>query len=224
VKRGGLTINEETNQSGNKIENIIAQVKGVTSARVVYEGGNIVEIHVLADGSRSPKQVVRDIESAVLVKLGLTVDHKCISVAQLSSDEAALPVNEMRLKLARIGYFVSGAESSVSITISVDEELFEASASGSKIGHNRLRLAAKATLLAMEKYLGAEKMFVLSEVSKIIVAGHNAIITVISFYRDSREEALLGAALTYGDDLEATAKSILDALNRRLVFMEISKN
>lgn len=191
---------------------------------MVYESGAVVEIHVLADGSRSPKQVVRDIESAVLVKLGITIDHKCVSVAQLSSDEAAPPVNELRLKLARIGYFISGAESSVSITVSVDEELFEASVTGPKLNHNRLRLAAKATLMALEKYLGKENIFTLSDASKINIAGQNAVITAISFYRDSREDVLLGAALAYGEELEAAAKSTLDAINRRLVFMEMYKN
>lgn len=191
---------------------------------MVYENGAVVEIHVLADGTRSPKQVVRDIESAVLVKLGIAIDHKCVSVAQLSSDEVAPPVNELRLKLARVGYFISGSESSVSITISVDEELFEATVTGPKLNHSRLRLAAKATLMAMEKYLGKENMFTLSDASKINIAGHNAVITAVSFFRDSREDVLLGAALAHGDELEAAAKSTLDAINRRLVFMEAYKN
>jgi hypothetical protein len=167
--------------------------------------------------------VVRDIESAVLVKLGITIDHKCISVAQLGSDELPLPVNELRLRLVRIGYSISGAESTVSITVSADETLFEAAASGPKLNHNRLCLAARATLSAVERYLGTENMFVLSDASKITVANQDAVITVISFYRDSREEILLGAALAKGDDLEAAAKSTLDAVNRRLVFMEMNK-
>ena len=221
---GDLTINEERNLAGSEIENIIAQVKGVSSARVVYENGTIVEIHVLADGSRSPKQVVRDIESAVMVKLGITVDHKCISVAQLTTDEVILPTNETRLRLIRIGYTLNGAESSVSITISVNDELFEASSTGPKINHNRLCLAARATLAAVERYLGTENMFVLFDTTKITVANQQAVITVISFYRDSREEILLGAALAKGDDLEAAAKATMDAINRRLVFVEGFKN
>lgn len=187
---------------------------------MVYEGSTIVEIHVLADGSRSPKQVVRDIESAVLVKLGITLDHKRISVAQLGADEKTLPLNNLRLRLLRIGYSNSGGESTVSISVTLDEEVFEASASGPGLNQNRLRLTARATLTAIEQYLGVENLFVLSDIKKIHIANQEAIIAAISFFRNSREEILLGAVLNTGDDLDGAAKAILDAINRRLIFIE----
>ncbi len=224
IKKGGRVISEETKQTNKEIEAIISQIRGVTSGRVVYEGNAIVEIHVLADGSRSPKQVVRDIESAVLVKLGITLDHKRISVAQLGEDENPLPMIDLRLRLLRFGYSNSGGESIVSITITLDEEVFEASASGPGFNQNRLRLTARATLAAIEKYLNVENLFMLSDVKKIHIANHESIIVAVSYFRNSREEILLGAALNTGDELESAAKATMDAINRRLMFIEVIKN
>ena len=42
----------------------------------------MAEVHILASSALSPKQVVRNIESALLAHLGLKVDHRKISVAQ----------------------------------------------------------------------------------------------------------------------------------------------
>lgn len=183
-----------------------------------------MEIHVLADGSRSPKQVVRDIESAVLVKMGITLDHKRISVAQLGADEKNLPLHDLRLRLLRIGYSNSGGESIVSISVTLDEEVFEATASGPGLNQNRLQLTARATLTAIEQYLGIQNLFVLLDIKKMNITNQEAIIVAVSFFQNSREEILLGAAMNTGDDLNGAAKAILDAINRRLVFLETLKN
>src|SRR5881296_2922362 len=44
--------------------------------------GEISEIHVLAQTDIPPKQVVRNIESALMAQLGVRIDHRKISVAQ----------------------------------------------------------------------------------------------------------------------------------------------
>ncbi len=66
------------------IEHIVTRLRGVISARVVTdERGGLTEIHVVADESRHPKQVSRDIESALLSELGLRIDHRIVSIAQM---------------------------------------------------------------------------------------------------------------------------------------------
>jgi hypothetical protein len=55
----------------------------VLSARVVTTPlGEVSEVHVLAQSGLSPKQIVRNIESALLAQLGLKIAHRKISVAQ----------------------------------------------------------------------------------------------------------------------------------------------
>jgi len=66
-----------------RAENLLTSLEGVLSARVVTTPlGEVSEVHVLAQAGLSPKQVVRNVESALLAQLGLKVDHRKISVAQ----------------------------------------------------------------------------------------------------------------------------------------------
>ena len=44
--------------------------------------GEVSEVHVLAQAGLQPKQLVRNIESALLAQLGLKIDHRKISIAQ----------------------------------------------------------------------------------------------------------------------------------------------
>src|SRR3972149_5070361 len=66
-----------------RAENLLQSLEGVLSARVVVSPvGEVTEVHVLSQSGTHPKQVVRNVESALLAHLGLKVDHRKISVAQ----------------------------------------------------------------------------------------------------------------------------------------------
>lgn len=68
-----------------RAEDLLASLKGVVSVRVVARpGGKIDEIHVLTTEEISPKQTVRNVESALKAHFQLEVDHRIISVAQSS--------------------------------------------------------------------------------------------------------------------------------------------
>lgn len=65
-----------------RAEELIATLPGVVSVRIVpSESGGVDTIHVLATGETLPKQMVRNIESALMAHLGLRVDHRKVSVA-----------------------------------------------------------------------------------------------------------------------------------------------
>jgi len=64
-------------------EDLLRSLKGVVSARIVVKpGGSVEEIHMLTTADVSPKQTVRNVESALLAHFDLEVDHRCISVAE----------------------------------------------------------------------------------------------------------------------------------------------
>ena len=66
-----------------RAENLLTSLEGILSARVVTTPlGEVSEVHVLAHSGLAPKQLVRNIESALLAQLGLKIDHRKISVAQ----------------------------------------------------------------------------------------------------------------------------------------------
>jgi hypothetical protein len=65
-----------------RAEELLATLPGVISARIVAgENGAVEEIHVLTTLEVTPKQTVRNIESALIAHLGMRVDHRKISVA-----------------------------------------------------------------------------------------------------------------------------------------------
>lgn len=203
-----------------EIEAIISRVKGVISSQVVCENNDIVEIHVLADHSRTPKQIVRDIESATLLKLGTALDHKQISVAQLGGKGTATFAPGTRFRLEKINYSTDDEEVEITIKIKLGEEMFTASSSGPNTKQYRLRLVAETTLSAVEQYLDSKNRLMAAAVQKINIAGQEVIVVVVSLCIGPREEILPGSALNRGDEMEATVRATLDTINRRLFTIE----
>jgi len=73
------------------IEATLSQVAEIKAARVVASPeGHIQEVHVLALPTKSPKQLVRDIESTIMARFGIPIDHKKISIAQLGHEAVSV--------------------------------------------------------------------------------------------------------------------------------------
>lgn len=65
-----------------RAEELLATLPGVIAARIIAgDSGAVDEIHVLTTAEITPKQTVRNIESALIAHLGMRVDHRKISVA-----------------------------------------------------------------------------------------------------------------------------------------------
>ena len=78
-----------------RAEELIASLAGVVSARIVASDvGHVEAIHVLVQEETQPKQMVRNIESALMAELGMRVDHRKVSVAtttRRTTGEMAVP-------------------------------------------------------------------------------------------------------------------------------------
>lgn len=70
-----------------RAEELLATLPGVIAARIIAgdsgdgDSCDVEEIHVLTTVEVTPKQTVRNIESALIAHLGMRVDHRKISVA-----------------------------------------------------------------------------------------------------------------------------------------------
>ncbi|MGM0651335.1 MAG: hypothetical protein ACQES4_00910 [Bacillota bacterium] len=186
------------------------------SGKIITKGSEIKEIHVLANSARSPKQVVRDIESAVLIQKGLQLDHKKISVAQLESGNPLPVENGIRFLFRSITFKSESGRAEVIITIDVGNESYTAGVSGPNTRQNRLRMVASATIEAVEKSLGVKHILSVGDAQKMHLCGQNAIAVGVCLHSGGQEEILLGTAINKGDDLEATVRASLDAINRRM--------
>jgi hypothetical protein len=66
-----------------RAEELISTLPGVLSVRIVPgDTGSVGEIHVLTTNEVAPKNMVRNIESALMAQLGLRIDHRKVSIAQ----------------------------------------------------------------------------------------------------------------------------------------------
>ena len=147
-----------------QVEAIIRQLRDVMSVRAVFNtAGEVEEIHVLAQSTRPPKQVVRDIESALLAHLGVRVDHKKISVAQVEGSTEQFA--HRRLKIADVSVSFNDSRAEAKVRLTSDGLVYEGVATGHNSTTGQLRHVAAATLKAIEQSCGSDGNLVLEDLS-----------------------------------------------------------
>jgi hypothetical protein len=157
-------------------ERLLLSLPGVVSARVVARpGGDVEEIHVLTTMEVKPKQTVRNVESALVARLDLHIDHRKVSVAQTNTEKAYVPapaveserpaviqlVPEPRPYESRLLFYGHQVESERSNQVKHKVEIewrgarFSGSASAADLPRPKLEAVAEATLRAVEAALKA---------------------------------------------------------------------
>ena len=149
-------------------EKLIESLTGVLSSRIVTDrSGDIQEVHVLTNEEVSPKQTVRNVESALLARLDIPLDHRKISVAQTDRPAPAAEAPEGTMSLVveraapprpdgRILYVSHRTETQssnravVTVTVEFKGETYQGEAVAADLLRARLEAAANATLRAIE--------------------------------------------------------------------------
>ncbi|MGD0110548.1 MAG: hypothetical protein ABSD48_01650 [Armatimonadota bacterium] len=203
-------------------ESTISRLRGVVSARVVTDDrGNITEIHVTADQSRHPKQLARDIESTLFSELGIRIDHRKISIAQVRG-QGGEPVAESRLKFLSIDYSIDRTTARARVSVGRGDDSYTGAASmpvGAELDQEHL--VARASLGAIEEFLRSNSLngtpgLELRDFTRSEANGHQCIMVTVRVLGERQSEDLLGSALVRDDPWRAAALAVLDALNRRL--------
>ncbi|MDN5302496.1 MAG: hypothetical protein PWQ60_2010 [Thermoanaerobacteraceae bacterium] len=215
-----MSENIDKQQYVKHCEEIIKSIKDIVSAKIITSPeGKISEIHVIASSKRNPKQIVRDIESALIATLGSEIDHKKISVAQISHENEYM--FDARLKIDGIGVKNYRFNYEASVTLSDrDGNTYEGKAEGPTSIHGRLRTAAVATVNAIQQFLGDAFVLSLEDVVGFKIGGKEALGVLVSLIIEgSEEQHFLGSALVKQDKVEATVAAVLNAVNRKISFM-----
>jgi hypothetical protein len=221
---------DRVDETAAMYEELICKVQGVYSAKVKIDDadGEIIECHVLADRTRNVKQLVRDVQSALMAKFRVDLDYKLISVAQVDNLESIIAMSReedsaeppkpesprAQLKSFMMGYEGSDIKAFVKILVSGQEYMGEAS--GSNGAGSRYRTLAQAVVNAVNYNVGEETALSILDVQKFNINGQGAYAVAIFCRRGGREETLLGAAMIRDDENLSVVKAALDALNRRL--------
>lgn len=151
-------------------ERLLCSLAGIVSARVVADrNGHLSEIHVLATDELHPKQVVRNVESALRAGLGLDVDRRVVSVAQVRAEDVepsgrtaevvplGIPAAEPeqgtprgRLFFARFDARCDAAQrATCRVVLRADEREFEGIGEGPGTMQGRVEAAARAVFAAL---------------------------------------------------------------------------
>jgi hypothetical protein len=203
--------------STSEIESTIGSLINVESARIVTDKlGTIEEVHVLTDSSRAPKQVVRDIESALMARYGLQVDHKKISIAQ-THDGKRFRFSDERLKVSDVSININGVKSEAIVRLCKNGDTFTGRSSGHGSSFQQLRLIAAATLRAVEECCTSEGVLALEDLDpNVNLCGKNVVVVCVNLLTPRGEDLLTGSAVVKQDLCKAVVNATLDAVNRRL--------
>ena len=193
-------------------QELICRLEGVQAAQVVFaENGMPCEIHVLAGPEKSSKSLVRDIQSALTAQFGVQVDHRIISVAQLS--EGLVPRGDFRLAHTGLEIKSAGGSVSASVTLARGCDTYTGHGESANTPFARRRCVSEAALAAVNRAAG-ETCFELASVDAVTLAGQGIVVTQVYSLRDGQR--LLGSAFLNEDPDNAAVHSVLSAVNRRL--------
>ena len=193
-------------------QELICRLEGVQAAQVVFaENGMPCEIHVLAGPENSSKSLVRDIQSALTAQFGVQVDHRIISVAQLS--EGLVPRGDFRLAHTGLEIKSAGGRVSASVTLARGCDTYTGHGESANTPFARRRCVSEAALAAVNRAAG-ETCFELASVDAVTLAGQGIVVTQVYSLRDGQR--LLGSAFLNEDPDNAAVHSVLSAVNRRL--------
>lgn len=200
----------------HELEETLTRLESIDAVRIVGSGDDIKEIHVLAAQDRSPKQVVRDVQSLAMARFGVNVDRRVVSVVQIAPEVIRKNTSE-RPGFAGITESTDGSRVTVTVALRFHDSDFAGTATGPGVVSAKQRLIGEATLQAVEVMLDDDALpLALDAIGTASVGMRSVTIAVIVGARGLAEEISVGSALSDDDENEATVRAVLDALNRRL--------
>lgn len=212
-----------------RAEELLATLPGVVSVRIVAsDNGAVDEIHVLTTAEVSPKQTVRNIESALIAHLAMRVDHRKISVAttvetpkpapEVRATEVAIleeAANKRRLYFEDVEVRRSRSKGvTCRVTLRKGDASYIGEAEGAETERSRAELAARAAVFAIGQSEGEARQLALDG-CKLIDAFDREFVIVGLTARWGRESAFLSGTCEIKDSPEtASVLAVLDATNR----------
>ena len=208
-----------------RAENLLTSLEGILSARVVTTPlGEVSEVHVLAQSGLQPKQLVRNIESALLAHLGVKVDHRKISIAQTAEVRPleALErdvVRERSLQRAVLFEnvsFTSGRKPNrvqLQVTLSSMGQTETAEEESADTPRARVEAAARAALVAVDRLLGDNTLHL--EGARLVKEFEREFVFIAAQALSGRDSVLLtGTAEIRESPERAAVFAVMDATNR----------
>jgi hypothetical protein len=189
--------------------------------------GRIEEVHLLADARLHPKQIVRNVESALSAGLGLSVDRRLISVAQVKTDDGGdlleqatapppPPEETPKGRYIYVGYDARtqpDLEASCRVTIRREREVFSGTGTGPSTPLGRAQAASRAVFAAIAT-ARRDNDLELEGVTTVESNGRIYVLIAATAQAGRYTRALTGIATLHRSPEEAAILASLQATNR----------
>lgn len=200
-----------------EIETFLNKIISVLNSRVVLNSNNqIVELHILANNQRSAKQIIRDVQSALMTKFYIKIDHKVISIAQVYDDVDDENFAVPRLMIKSVEYISYNMTGKAKVTLEYDNNIYVGEIEGIHSTNQVYRLVGQAALNAVELFSDNSNKFILEEIKVVEISNRRVLISGVSLVSKDSEKLLIGKCIVENDMNNAIAKAVLDAVNRML--------
>ena len=210
----------------------INRLPGVISSDVVIDGDTISEVHVLSNLTRTPKQLVRDVQSVFYARFHKKIDHKVVSVAQIdlplasgavastAAAAAQTPTTTVvsshpRLTIEELCLSKRQNDTEVKVSLSFGGQQYSCSQSCSNDKSDYYRSVAHATLGAACQALDYSMNFSVLDVRLLDIASETAVLVCVSQAASNNvNNHYCGSAFVTDDRETAVVKATLNAINR----------
>lgn len=223
-------------------ESVLRELPSVVGAFVREDvNGHPREVHVLVRPGPEPRHLARDIRSLLEERLGIAIDQRIISIAQLARDVDTEPApegvpeeavakgdavpGERRVQFIRCDSRVSNGRVIVTVELRDGEESFSGEASELEAGSGRLRAGAAAALRAATAVCAGRAHFALDSASPVTAADREyALVTsTVTSPTLGRKAVTLSGAQGLDDEPEtAAALAALKSANRVLALLRVT--
>jgi hypothetical protein len=198
------------------VEASLRSLEGVIAARLVPGFDRPVdELHVVASPDRSPKPLVRDIQSLLFARFGISIDHRVCSVVQFEAAPEGIDA-VARLAIDRVSTLQQGMDIHAWVYLADGEESLEGVSSGPASAAGRRRAVARAALKAVRPRLAARESVEIEGVDLIQMLGHDIAVTLVHSHGPDGARTLAGTAIVDDDENVTVARSVLNAVNRQV--------
>jgi len=232
-----------------RAETAIRRLRDVEGVSVRVDGADLVEIHVVSSSDRSPKQIVRDVQAVLRTDLGMSIDHRIVSVALARAPGAAPagatsappvparapapsrapepsppePVRDDRIRYENANLIVHGQKTQAQVELRWKGLPRIGNASGWSSRDDSHRLVAQATALAVQEFLSDPIALNVRDVSFVETGGHRVAVVVMSLLAHRHEKVLTGSCSLERDATQAVVLATLSALNRLVAGMRVKE-
>ncbi|MFZ7133956.1 MAG: hypothetical protein ACOWWR_16535 [Eubacteriales bacterium] len=197
------------------VELLLNKINGIINTRVVRNEHNlIVEIHILANTLRFPKQIIRDVQSVLMTMFNIKIDHKIISIAQVYDDDESFTTP--RLMIKSVEYTSFNMSGKAKVVLEYDHNIYIGESEGIHSSKQAYRLVSTATLHAVELFLDNAQKFIVEEIKIVDICERDVVISGVTLVTKDTEKLLIGKCIVENDVNSAIAKGVLDAVNRML--------